>query len=168
MYFANDDFLDDLNFGGPQSFDLMRKDKPEEFDPEEKNQIIFNYAPVEKPLSFFSDLKKNTTTKKLTEVKKGTTTLAFVYKSGILIAVDSRASMGSYIASKTVRKVTEINSYLLGTIAGGASDCQFWERQLSEWCKLYELRYGTRVPVTAASEVLCDWVSQYRGRGLSM
>ena len=40
MYFANDDFLDDLNFGGPQSFDLMRKDKPEEFDPEEKNQIL--------------------------------------------------------------------------------------------------------------------------------
>ena len=167
---TNDDFLDDLDFGGPQSFDINRKDRPEEFNAEEseKNQIILQYPPVEKPLLFFSDLKKNTVTKKLTDVKKGTTTLAFVYKSGILIAVDSRASMGSYIASKTVRKVTEINSYLLGTIAGGASDCQFWERQLSFWCKLYELRHGTRVPVTAASEVLCDWVAQYRGRGLSM
>jgi 20S proteasome subunit beta 5 len=170
MCFTNDDFLDDLDFGGPQSFDINRKDRPEEFNAEEseKNQIILQYPPVEKPLLFFSDLKKNTVTKKLTDVKKGTTTLAFVYKSGILIAVDSRASMGSYIASKTVRKVTEINSYLLGTIAGGASDCQFWERQLSFWCKLYELRHGTRVPVTAASEVLCDWVAQYRGRGLSM
>ena len=170
MCFTNDDFLDDLDFGGPQSFDYIKKDKPEEFDAEEssKNQVILQYAPVEKPLLFFSDLKKNTVTKKLTDVKKGTTTLAFVYKTGILIAVDSRASMGSYIASKTVRKVTEINSYLLGTIAGGASDCQFWERQLGFWCKLYELRHGTRVPVTAASEVLCSWVSQYRGRGLSM
>ena len=170
MSFTNDDFLDDLDFGGPQSFNYLRKDKPEELDLESqsKNQIILQYAPIEKPLLFFNELKKNIITKKLTEVKKGTTTLAFVYKSGILIAVDSRASMGSYIASKTVRKVTEINSYLLGTIAGGASDCQFWERQLSYWCKLYELRHGTRVPVTAASEVLCDWVSQYRGRGLSM
>ena len=161
MSFTNDDFLDDLDFGGPESFNYMKKGNPDEFDAEEisKNQIILQYAPTEKPLLFFSDLKKNTVTKKLTDVKKGTTTLAFVYKSGILIAVDSRASMGSYIASKTVRKVTEINSYLLGTIAGGASDCQFWERQLSFWCKLYELRHGTRVPVTAASEVLCDWVS---------
>ena len=120
MSFTNDDFLDELDFGGPDSFDYMKKGKSEEFDAEEcaKNQIILKYAPIEKPLLFFSDLKKNTVTKKLTDVKKGTTTLAFVYKSGILVAVDSRASMGSYIASKTVRKVTEINSYLLGTIAG--------------------------------------------------
>ena len=104
----------------------------------------------------------------ISNVKKGTTTLAFAFQGGIIIAVDSRASMGAYIASQTVRKVTEINSYLLGTIAGGAADCQFWERQLSFWCKMYELRHGCRVPVTAAAEVLCSWVSQYRGRGLSM
>ena len=36
----------------------MKKDKPEEFNSEEasKNQIILKYAPVEKPLFFFSDL----------------------------------------------------------------------------------------------------------------
>ena len=62
---------------------------------------------VEKPLLFFSDLKNNAITKKLTDDKKGTTTLAFIYKTGILIAVDSCASMGSYITSKTVRKVNE-------------------------------------------------------------
>ena len=170
MYFANNDFMDDLDFGGPKSFDYMAKNKPDTFDSEEesKNQIVLQYAPVEKPLLFFSDLRNNKITKKLTDVKKGTTTLAFIYKTGILIAVDSRASMGSYIASKTVRKVTEINDYLLGTIAGGAADCQFWERQLSVWCKLYELRHGKRVPVSAASQTLCSFVSQYRGRGLSM
>ena len=171
MYFANDDFMDDIDFGGSESFDYMNKNKPEEdFNPEEisHNQTIIKYAPVENPLLYFTDLRNNKITKKLTDVKKGTTTLAFVYKYGILIAVDSRASMGSYIASKTVRKVTEINSYLLGTIAGGAADCQFWERNLGLWCKLYELKHGTRVPVTAASNVLCSWVSQYRGRGLSM
>ena len=170
MYFANNDFMDDLDFGGPKSFDYMAKNKPDTFDSEEesKNQIVLQYAPVEKPLLFFNDLRNNKITKKLTDVKKGTTTLAFIYKTGILIAVDSRASMGSYIASKTVRKVTEINDYLLGTIAGGAADCQFWERQLSVWCKLYELRHGKRVPVSAASQTLCNFVSQYRGRGLSM
>ena len=170
MSFTNDDYLDDLDFGGSDSFKYDPKKESEELstDISSNNQIILKYAPVPNPYSFFPSLGANPDTKKLTDVKKGTTTLAFTYKTGILLAVDSRASMGSYIASKTVRKVTHINSYLLGTIAGGASDCQFWERQLGLWCKLYELRHGTRVPVTAASEVLCSWVSQYRGRGLSM
>lgn len=30
------------------------------------------------------------------------------------------------IASGTVKKVIEINPYLLGTMAGGAADCQYW------------------------------------------
>jgi 20S proteasome alpha/beta subunit len=29
-----------------------------------------------------------------------------------------------------VKKVIEINPYLLGTMAGGAADCSFWERNL--------------------------------------
>ncbi|ETO26556.1 hypothetical protein RFI_10579 [Reticulomyxa filosa] len=61
----------------------------------------------------------------------GTTTLGFVFDEGIIIAVDSRASMGSYIGSGTVKKVIEINEYLLGTMAGGAADCAFWERMLA-------------------------------------
>ncbi|KAL8441275.1 hypothetical protein Emag_007316 [Eimeria magna] len=47
-------------------------------------------------------------------VKKGTTTLGFVYKGGIIIAVDSRASMGTYISSQTVNKVLEISDVILG------------------------------------------------------
>jgi hypothetical protein len=37
---------------------------------------------------------------------------------------------GPYISSQTVKKVIEINPYLLGTMAGGAADCQFWQRNL--------------------------------------
>ena len=33
-------------------------------------------------------------------------------------------------ASQTVKKVIEINPFLLGTMAGGAADCQFWQRNL--------------------------------------
>lgn len=29
-------------------------------------------------------------------------------------------------ASGTVKKVIEINKFLLGTMAGGAADCQYW------------------------------------------
>lgn len=98
----------------------------------------------------------------------GTTTLAFIFKEGVLLAVDSRASMGSYIASGTVQKVVKISRYLLGTIAGGAADCSFWERQLALQCRIHELREGKRISVAAASKRLCNMVYQYRNRGLSM
>lgn len=51
----------------------------------------------------------------------GTTTLAFRFKEGIIVATDSRASAGDWIASQTVKKVIPINTHLLGTMAGGAA-----------------------------------------------
>src|SRR3954467_3387674 len=51
----------------------------------------------------------------------GTTTLAFRFQGGIIVATDSRATAGNWIASQTVKKVIEINSTLLGTMAGGAA-----------------------------------------------
>nr|WCZ58489.1 20S proteasome subunit beta type-5 [Andalucia godoyi] len=106
----------------------------------------------------------------MTEVKPehGTTTLGFKFQGGILIAVDSRASSGQYIASATVKKVIEINPFLLGTMAGGAADCSFWERNLGKECRLYELRNKERISVAAASKLLQNMVYQYRGYGLSM
>ena len=35
-----------------------------------------------------------------------------------------------YVASQSVKKIIEINPYMLGTMAGGAADCQFWHRNL--------------------------------------
>ena len=98
----------------------------------------------------------------------GTTTLAFVFKLGVLVAVDSRASMGSYIGSGTVKKVIPISRYLLGTMAGGAADCSFWERNLAKECRIHELREGRRISVAAASKLLANNMFQYRGMGLSM
>lgn len=68
-------------------------------------------------------------------VLHGTTTLAFEFQHGVVIAVDSRATAGAYIASGTVKKVIEINPYLLGTMAGGAADCSYWERELGRRCR---------------------------------
>ena len=99
---------------------------------------------------------------------KGTTTLAFIYKGGVIVSVDSRASQGPYVGSQTVQKVIEINKNLLGTMAGGAADCLFWERNLAQQCRLYELRNGERISVAAASKLLANTMAQYKGMGLSM
>ena len=55
------------------------------------------------------------------KIAHGTTTLAFRFQGGIIVATDSRATAGNWIASQTVKKVIEINSCLLGTMAGGAA-----------------------------------------------
>ncbi|GMM50742.1 proteasome core particle subunit beta 5 [Starmerella bacillaris] len=98
----------------------------------------------------------------------GTTTLAFKFQGGIIVAVDSRASAGSWIASQKVKKVLEINPFMLGTMAGGAADCQFWERWLGSQCRLYELRNKKRISVSAASKILANVTYHYKGSGLSM
>ncbi|KAM6184184.1 proteasome subunit beta type-8 isoform 2-T2 [Erethizon dorsatum] len=102
------------------------------------------------------------------EMAHGTTTLAFKFQHGVIVAVDSRATLGSYIATTRMNKVIEINPYLLGTMSGCAADCQYWERLLAKECRLYYLRNGERISVSAASKLLANMMSQYRGMGLSM
>ncbi|KAK3891029.1 hypothetical protein Pcinc_005061 [Petrolisthes cinctipes] len=57
---------------------------------------------------------------------------------------------------------------MLGTMAGGAADCTYWERVLARECRLYELRNRERISVAAASKLLANMVYQYKGYGLSM
>uniref|UniRef100_A0A8C8RRV2 Proteasome subunit beta n=1 Tax=Pelusios castaneus TaxID=367368 RepID=A0A8C8RRV2_9SAUR len=102
------------------------------------------------------------------ELLHGTTTLAFKFQGGVIVAVDSRATAGSYVTSQTVKKVIEINPYLLGTMAGGAADCSFWERLLARQCRIYQLRNKERISVAAASKLLANMVYQYKGMGLSL
>jgi len=127
----------------------------------------FALAPVDCPETFCADMAKSGCAPGLMDFKKGTTTLGFVFDHGIIIAVDSRASMGSYIGSQTVKKVIEINDRLLGTMAGGAADCSFWERHLTRLCRLHELREKEKISVAAASKLLSNIFYSYRGRGLS-
>ncbi|KAI5151097.1 20S proteasome subunit beta 5, partial [Enteropsectra breve] len=67
-----------------------------------------------------------------------------------------------------VQKVIEINPYLLGTMAGGAADCFYWEKLLGLHAKKYEISTGRRISTTEAAKYLSDKVYQYRGKGLSM
>ncbi|KAL1411137.1 Proteasome subunit beta type-5 [Vanrija albida] len=125
---------------------------------------------VPDPLAFLSLHTDSMSANPQAKIKlaHGTTTLAFRFKGGIIVAVDSRATAGSYIASGTVKKVIEINPYLLGTMAGGAADCQYWETYLGMQCRLHELRNKERISVAAASKILSNIVYQYKGMGLSM
>jgi 20S proteasome subunit beta 5 len=187
--FGNDlDFLDDPNFGDPDFFtkapisamgptlgfsmNMNEADFNNEFDVNEdlgeikSDGFCFRLAPDENPSEFARSLKH--LAPKIADFKHGTTTLAFEFKEGVIVAVDARATQGAFIASNKVRKVIEINEYLLGTMAGGAADCQYWERYLAMQCRIYELRNSEKISIAAASKILADICHSYRGYGLSM
>lgn len=128
--------------------------------------FCFKLAPVDDQVHFQRHLKQMAP--KMTDFSKGTTTLAFEFQEGVLVAVDARATQGSFISSNQVRKVIEINDFLLGTMAGGAADCQFWEGYVAMLCRIHQLRHGEAPSVAMASMMLCSIMRQYKGYGLSM
>ncbi|HXX86814.1 MAG TPA: hypothetical protein VEH86_00005, partial [Candidatus Acidoferrum sp.] len=53
---------------------------------------------------------------------KGTTTIGVVCKDGVILASDTRISMGFFVAHKRGKKVYKIDDYLAMTVAGMAAD----------------------------------------------
>ncbi|CAM9348294.1 unnamed protein product [Choristocarpus tenellus] len=98
----------------------------------------------------------------------GTTTVAMVFDGGIIAAVDSRASMGSFVGSRTTMKVIPVSDHILGTMAGGAADCTFWLRYLGMQAKIFETKNGRPMAVRTAARVLANTLHGQRGRGLSV
>jgi|TARA_B110000285_G_C14989969_1_gene545808 hypothetical protein len=139
--FSAFDGMDDEDFGLAKSFSTApfgmiapmqtlesaeRPDLEKEAAKDLSNEIRsdgFNFKlhPVNDQVQFQRDLK--VLAPKMTDFAKGTTTLAFEFQGGVLVAVDARATMGPFISSNNVRKVIEVNDFILGTMAGGAADC---------------------------------------------
>jgi len=103
------------------------------------------------------------------EFAHGTTTLSFVFDDGIIAAVDSRASMGNFVGSKTTNKVLPISNTILGTMAGGAADCSFWIRKLQAEARHYEMAEdGKKISVARLSRLLSDYLYGNRHIDLSI
>jgi len=98
----------------------------------------------------------------------GTTTLAFKYKDGVVVCVDSRASSGTYVSSQTVKKVIEFNKMMVGTMAGGAADCFYWLNNMGMRCRLFELEHKEQITVAAASKLFSNITYNYKQYGLSI
>ena len=92
----------------------------------------------------------------------GTTTLAFRCKRGIILAVDSRASIGKYVGSRTTRKVFPISRHVVATMAGGAADCTYWIRLCTRIAKLHEYSAGAPLSVASLAAMLAKRLREMR------
>jgi 20S proteasome subunit beta 5 len=98
----------------------------------------------------------------------GTTTLAFKYGDGVVVAVDSRASVGSYVGSRTVKKAFPVGDHMVATMAGGAADCTHWIRRVARRTKMLEEDLGSTLPVMAVARLFARSLREFKGSDLSI
>ncbi len=85
---------------------------------------------------------------------KGTTTVAMVYSDGVVMGVDSRATMGTFIASTEARKLWKIDNNLAMTIAGVVGDAQEIIRILKIQNEIYKMNENRPLSPKAAASLL--------------
>ncbi|MFB6209000.1 MAG: archaeal proteasome endopeptidase complex subunit beta [Candidatus Nanohaloarchaea archaeon] len=81
----------------------------------------------------------NKNDEKMEEFKTGTTTLSLVTDEGVIMAADTRASLGTMTSAKNVQKIHKLDDSIGITIAGGVGDAQKIIRLMRSQLKLHKL-----------------------------
>jgi proteasome beta subunit len=89
------------------------------------------------------------------QIKKGTTTCALTCKDGVVLAADSRASAGLFIADRHVMKIQKVDRHLGMTMAGGVADAQNVVDIMRYNANIYRLSNKELMPVKSAAR-LCS------------
>ncbi len=83
------------------------------------------------------------------ETKTGTTTIGLVYKGGVILAADKRATAGNIVAHKNIDKVHQLSDGAGITIAGLVGDVQAVVRIMRAEIALHEMRSGMKMSTQA-------------------
>jgi proteasome beta subunit len=87
---------------------------------------------------------------------KGTTTVGVVGKDGVILASDTRVTMGTFVAHKKGKKIYKIDDHLAMTISGSVADAQRTVDILKINARLYKLNTGRPMPVKSASRLVAN------------
>ena len=93
---------------------------------------------------------------------KGTTTVGAIYREGVILASDTRVTMGSLIVHKKGKKVYKIDDHLAMTISGVVADAQQTVATLKANARLYRLQRRLAMPVSAAARLVANLFFSYR------
>ena len=88
--------------------------------------------------------------------KTGTTTLGITCKDGVVVATETRATMGTLIAHKETKKLYKIDEHLALCTAGLVGDLQVLARYLNAEANLYRLKRDSKMPVKSAATLMSN------------
>jgi proteasome beta subunit len=89
-------------------------------------------------------------------VLKGTTTIGVVCKDGVILASDTRVTMGYYVAHKAGKKVYKIDDHIGMTIAGTVADAQRVVDILIANAHLYKINMNRPMPISSAARLVAN------------
>jgi len=87
---------------------------------------------------------------------KGTTTIGVVCKDGVILASDTRVTMGTFVAHKKGKKVYRIDDHLAMTISGSVADAQRTVDILKANAQLFKLNTKRPMPVNSAARLIAN------------
>jgi proteasome beta subunit len=89
-------------------------------------------------------------------LKTGTSTLGLTFDGGVVVGADHRATMGHFIANKSVQKLFKISENVALTTAGLVGHAQSLSRTLAAELRLYELKRNTPMTVRGAATLTAN------------
>ena len=89
-------------------------------------------------------------------VKTGTSTLGICFDGGVVVGADHRATMGHFVANKSVQKLFKIADNLALTTAGLVGHAQSLSRTLAAEMSLFELKRGKNMTVKGAATMTAN------------
>ena len=89
-------------------------------------------------------------------VKTGTSTIGITFDGGVVVGADHRATMGHFIANKSVQKLFKISENVALTTAGLVGHAQSLSRTLAAELRLYELKRNTPMTVRGAATLTAN------------
>lgn len=98
----------------------------------------------------------------MVEVFKGTTTVGVLCDGGVVLASESRATMGSFIASSTAKKIYQVDDLVGLTTAGVVGDAQSLVRMVQVEARLYRMQRGEPMTVKALTSMLSNVLASRR------
>jgi proteasome beta subunit len=98
----------------------------------------------------------------MVEVFKGTTTVGVLCDGGVVLASESRATMGSFIASSSAKKIYQVDDLVGLTTAGAVGDAQSLVRMVQVEARLYKMQRGESMTVKAVTSMLANILSSRR------
>ncbi|XP_015610529.1 proteasome subunit beta type-7 [Cephus cinctus] len=96
-------------------------------------------------------------------IKTGTTIAGIVYKDGVILGADTRATEDTIVADKNCRKIHYLaqNMYVCG--AGTAADTDMTSQMIASQLELHRLNTGRIVPVCTANAMLKQLLFRHQG-----
>jgi len=95
--------------------------------------------------------------------KTGTTICGLVYKDGVILGADTRATGGNIVANKNCEKLHNLTENIYCAGAGTAADCDKTTAIIGANLKLHSLETNRKPRVITAVRMLKQYLYRYRG-----